>query len=154
MTDYIPPEPLITEAQRKIRTTLVHDQLRKAGLRHALLCDSLFMRGVLVRDHWNALHLFRVDLLALDRGGRKKDTRNRLPDDARPRKDTGYVMVPFEILRVKRCPKVMDDAVYEVALILVGEAQGEVSDQEARVAGWQINELYTKEAATERWRDR
>ena len=152
MTDALPAEPLISVAETRIRTTLVHDQLRKAGLRHALLCDSMFMRGVLVRAHWTALHLFRADLMELPAKTRK-DGRGALPADARPRKGTGFSMSPVPIERAKACPRRMDPECYEAALILVGEATGEVTDTEAKVAAWQVHEFYSGATTTQRWKD-
>lgn len=152
MSDALPPEPLISPAQVKIRETLIRDKLRAAGLRHPLLCDAMFKRGVLVASHWQSLHRFRLDVIALPTKGRK-DHRGPLPPDARARKPTGFSMSSVPIERALGCRKLMDDAAYECALVLVGEAQGEVTDEEARVAGWQVNEIYAGNAGTQRWKD-
>jgi hypothetical protein len=152
MTDALPAEPLISVAETRIRTTLVHDQLRRAGLRHALPCDAMFMRGVLVKMHWQALHLFRADLMELPAKTRK-DGRGALPADARPRKGTGFSMSPVPIERAKACPRKMSEGLYEVALILVGEAQGEVERAEAQSAAREVWEIYEGSAGTQRWRE-
>lgn len=150
--DSLQPKRLISAGQAKIRESLVRDQLRRVGLRAALLCDSFFVRGVLNRQHWQALHSFRGDLLEMPRRT-KQDGRGPLPADARKRKVGGFRMSCIPIERALMCPKVMDGECYRVALILVGEGQGKVSDEEARTAAWQVNEIYNGNAGTDRWRE-
>jgi len=154
MTDALPPEPLIDAGHVKIREALVRDQLRIAGLRHKLPCDWLFVRGELTRDGWGSLHRFRGDVLEFGklRGGRGP-SRGPLPADARPRKPTGYSMASIPVERVLGCRKLMTGGLYEVALILVGEAQGEVETSEAQRAAWELTQIYTGDAGTARWRD-
>ena len=146
-------QALITGGEAKLRQSRIRDQMRKAGLRAPLKCDSLYERGVLVTPHWLSLHEFRSDLMEIPDKVRLQDDRWYLASDAKARKINGFSMQSVPIQRAKRCPKVMDGAVYRAALILVGEVHGDISDEEARVAGWQVCEVYTGQASTQRWRE-
>jgi hypothetical protein len=126
---------------QRVRQAQIREKLRILLLDRPLLLDFYYLSGSLNPWQWDAGHLFREARLLLVESRSRGQVRKRA-DDGKPRKLTGFSMLPVAIERTLALERWIDPDYLDSLLGLIGEKQIRVELPQAQRSLTALAEWY------------